>query len=175
MTPGDPFVPAPDASSHHRIAVLAPPASVYRAILHLDLRESFVIRSLFRLRGLPDWSATLEGFQRLGFILLAAKENTEVVLGVAGRFWTPSGELQRLTPEAFRTFDREGFAKATWSFAIQENEGGVTELRTTTNVQCFGRSARRWFNYYWLLVGPFSAWTRRESLKIIKRHAEEQR
>jgi hypothetical protein len=168
----DVFVPQPDVSSHHRIAVLAPPSRVYRAILQLDLRESFVIRRLFQLRGMPEWAATFEGFQRLGFILLAAEENAEVVLGIAGRFWTRSGELQRLTPEAFRTFAREGFAKATWSFAVQENDDGSTELRTTTNVQCFGRSARRWFNYYWLLVRPFSAWTRREALKIIKRHAE---
>jgi hypothetical protein len=174
VTPGDPFVPTPDVSSHHRIAVRAPPSSVYRAILQLDLRESFVIRHLFQLRGMPAWAATFDGIQRLGFILLFAEEDTQVVLGVAGRFWTPSGELQRLTPEAFRTFDREGFAKATWSFAIHENEGGSTELRTTTNVQCFGRSARRRFNLYWLLVGPFSSWTRREALKIIKRHAERQ-
>jgi hypothetical protein len=169
---GDTFVPTPDVSSHHRIVVLAPPSRVYRAILQLDLRESFVIRHLFQLRGMPEWAATFEGFQRLGFILLTVEENANVVLGVAGRFWTRSGELQRLTPEAFRAFARDGFAKATWSFSIHENEDGSSDLRTTTNVECFGPSARRRFKFYWLLVGPFSAWTRREALKIIKRQAE---
>jgi hypothetical protein len=152
--------------------VLAPPSCVYSAILQLDLRESPIIRRLFQLRGMPAWAATFDGFQRLGFILLTAEKDARVVLGIAGRFWTHSGDLQRLTPADFGAFAREGFAKATWTFDIKEDGGGVTGLRTTTNVQCFGRSARRRFTCYWLLVRPFSGWIRREALKVIKRHAE---
>jgi len=170
--PGDAFLQTADVVTQHDIAVLAAPASVYRATLELDLRESPVIRRLFELRGLPAWAATFEGLQRLGFILLATEENASVVLGVAGRFWTPSGDLQRLTPEAFRTFARPGFAKATWSFSIQASAGGHSELRTGTKIQCFGSRARSLFKAYWVLVGPFSGWTRRETLKIIKVRAE---
>jgi hypothetical protein len=141
-------------------------------MLELDLRESPVIRRLFQLRGLPAWAATFEGLQRLGFILLATEENASIVLGVAGRFWTPSGDLQRLTPEAFRTFARPGFAKATWSFAVHASPAGHSELRTGTRIQCFGGRARTLFKTYWLLVGPFSGWTRRETLRVIKARAE---
>jgi len=171
--PGDTFVQMADVVTRHDIAVFATPASVYRATLELDLRDSPVIRRLFKLRGLPAWAATFEGLQRLGFILLATEENASIVLGVAGRFWTPSGDLQRLTPEAFRTFARPGFAKATWSFDIQPSAGGHSELRTGTRIQCFGGRARSLFKAYWVLVGPFSGWIRRETLRIIKVRAEE--
>ncbi len=171
--PGDAFVQAVDVATEHYIVVSAAPAFVYRAILELDLRESVVIRRLFQLRGIPARAATFEGLQQLGFSLLATRENSSVLLGVAGRFWTLSGNLQHLTPEGFRTFACPGFAKATWSFAIRASAGGCSELRTCTQIQCFGRRARSVFKAYWFLVGPFSGWTRREALRIIKARAED--
>jgi hypothetical protein len=169
---GDAFLQRADVASQHSVSVSASPACVYRAVLELDLRTSRTIRHLLRFRGMPAWVGTLEGLQRLGFILLTTEENREIVLGVAGRFWTLRGDLQRLTPDAFRTFARDGFAKATWSFSIEPGHGGMTELRTATKIQCFGPAARRRFKIYWLFVGPVSGWVRREVLRTIKRQAE---
>jgi hypothetical protein len=171
--PGDAFVQAVDVATEHRIVVSAMPAFVYQAILELDLRESVVIRRLFQLRGIPARAATFDGLQQLGFNLLATRKNCSVVLGVAGRFWTRSGNLQHLTPEGFRSFACPGFAKATWSFTIRASTGGCSELRTCTKIQCFGGRARSLFKAYWFVVGPFSGWTRREALRIIKARAED--
>lgn len=169
----DAFVPTADVATQHSLAVLASPAAVYRAILQCDLRESPVIRRLFQLRGMPASAATFEGLQRLGFVLLTEEENAGIALGVAGRFWTLSGDLQRLTPEAFHTFARSGFAKAAWSLSVHASAGGYSELQTSTRIQCFGSGARRLFRAYWCVVGPFSGWIRREALRIIKARAED--
>jgi hypothetical protein len=168
----DEFLPQFDFAEHHSITINAPAESVYAAIGTLDLSNSKVIRGLFRLRGLPASSLSLEGLLRMGFIPLGENPSQELLLGVVGKFWTRRADLQCLDPGDFREFDRAGYAKAAWNFGIAQQNDGMTRLTTETRIHCTDLKARRRFRLYWSVIGPFSAWIRRESLRILKDRLE---
>lgn len=178
----DDFLPDYHAVERHAIGVAAPAERVYSAVRTLNLGESRIVRWLFALRGLPlllsghqrrgapRW--TLDSLLGAGFILLGEDPPREILLGLVGKFWTPTGERVRLDAEGFRRFDRPGFAKAAWNFSLAESVSGETWLKTETRVFCLDAAARCRFRAYWLVVRPFSGWTRREALRAIKRAAE---
>ncbi len=166
----DEYLPAWDVRKRHTTTVRASVAATWEALLGLDLGRSRIVRVLFALRGLPASAMTWQGLERLRFIRLAEEPPRELLLGIVGRFWTPTGHLQRLTPEEFAAFDRPRFAKAVWNFHIEERGDGLLELSTETRVRCTSGGAL--FRLYWFFVGPFSGWVRREMLRLIKREAE---
>lgn len=107
------------------------------------------------------------------FILLGERQNEELLLGLVGRFWTPSGKLLRLDAKGFRNFDDPGYAMAVWNFTLREQLDKSVQLETETRVFCTDAASRRRFKFYWLIIGAFSGLIRREVLQAIKRNAEE--
>jgi hypothetical protein len=164
----DEFLPRYDVAERHAMEVRAPVEQVWEAIVNLDMSQSRVIRGLFRLRGMPPASFTLRGLQRVGFVLLGEEPNREMVLGLVGKFWTPRGDLQRVDVDGFRAFNKEGYAKAAWNFALAPQVDGTVRVTTETRVLCLDERSRRRFRLYWLVIGPFSGWIRREALGIIR-------
>ena len=167
----DEFLPVYDFHETHDVAVGAPAARVYRAVLEADLCESWIVRTLFRLRGLPAEKVTLRTMRQMRFEILGERADREIVLGLAGRFWTPAGDLREVDAGNFRAFDEKGCAKAAWNFSLEE-QGGATRLATETRIQCLDEASRRSFSVYWTLIAPFSGWIRREMLATIKSKAE---
>ena len=167
----DLFLPEYDFSETHDIRIRATAETVFRALNAVDLCESAVIRLLFRLRGLPTQAMTLREMQRLRFEVLGESENRELLLGLAGRFWTIKGDLRKISSQNFRGFDEKGFAKAVWNFTLDETEGEVC-LTTETRIKCLDAESRKKFGFYWTLIQPFSALIRKEILKTIKKRAE---
>jgi hypothetical protein len=173
----DDFLPNSDVRERHRIKVNAPVDKVYAAVRRLDISRAKLSMLLFRLRGIPAGISapscfSLEDFLKMRFILLGERLDEELLLGLVGRFWTPSGELLRLDPGAFRGFDEPGYAKAAWHFTLTKQSGGTVLLETETRVYCLDEVSRRRFRLYWLLVGAFSGLIRRDILKVIKQSAE---
>ena len=179
----DEYLPTYDVVERHQIDINVPVGTVYAAVRALDLNDSPVIRWLFTLRELPALlfsrqkraerrALTLDRLMEVGFILLGERPQHELLLGAVGRFWTPSGDLQHLAIEGFRNFERPGYAKVAWNFSVSERTDDVTRLATETRAYCLDGGTRRWFRLYWLLIGPFSALTRKEMLRVIKRKAE---
>jgi len=160
-----------DFSETHDIRILGTAENVFRALNTVDLCESAVVRWLFRLRGLPTRGTTLREMKRLRFEVLGEKENRELLLGLAGRFWTIRGDLRQINSSNFREFDERGFAKAVWDFSLVE-EAGETRLITETRIKCLDAESRKKFGFYWTLIQPFSALIRKELLKAIKQRAE---
>ncbi len=167
----DLFLPEYDFSETHDIRIRATAETVFRALNEVDLCESAMIRWLFRLRGMPTRKMTLREMQRLRFEVLGESENRELLLGLAGRFWTIKGDLQKINSQNFREFNEKGFAKAVWNFSLDEAEG-ETRLTTETRIKCLDAESRKKFGFYWTLIQPFSALIRKEILKAIKRRAE---
>ncbi|MDQ3750566.1 MAG: hypothetical protein M3367_16350 [Acidobacteriota bacterium] len=167
----DLFLPEYDFSETHDIKIRATAENVFHALHEVDLCESAVIRWLFRLRGLPTREMTLRGMQRLRFEVLGESENRELLLGLAGRFWTIKGDLREINSQNFREFNEKGFAKAAWNFLLDEAEA-ETCLTTETRIKCLDAESRKKFGFYWTLIQPFSALIRKEILKAIKQRAE---
>lgn len=172
----DDFLPAYDVCKRHRTKVRAPVDEVYAAVRQLDLSRAKLSMLLFRLRGIPAPPCfTLDDLLKMRFILLGERPNEELLLGLVGRFWTPSGELRRLDSKGFRDFNEKGYAKAAWNFSLSELPDGSVLLGTETRVFCTDEVSRRRFRLYWLIVGAFSGLIRREVLRAVKRNAERSR
>ncbi|HSC77674.1 MAG TPA: hypothetical protein VLB32_03845 [Candidatus Acidoferrales bacterium] len=175
----DEALPAYDVAARYCIGINAPLERVYDAVQRVDLTQSTITRWLLALRGLsrPSRKATLTLADVIagGFIPLAEDRPREFLLGLVGKFWTPTGCVQRLDAAGFRNFSQPGFAKAVWNFSLREKGDGLTELATETRVLCLDAQSRRRFRLYWFFVGPFSGWMRKEALRLVKQEAERKR
>lgn len=179
----DEFMPEPMFAERHAVRVAAPPERAWEAVRALDLRGSPVIRGLFALRSVPALLAgnrrargpglgsTMDELLRSGFVLLAERAPREIVLGLTGRFWTPTGSLSRVEADEFRDFTRPGVALAAWNFTILPTDEGSL-VATETRVRCTDDAAHRSFRRYWRVIRPFSGLVRREALRAIRRAAE---
>lgn len=167
----DEFLPSYEFVERHHIDVQAGPDRVWVAVRDLDLGKSLLTRGLFLMRGLPIASLSLDGLLDYGFVLLGERPSQEILLGLVGRFWLPTGGIVRIEASEFQTFDEPGYGKVAWNFALAEYGAGI-EVSTETRIACTDESARRWFRIYWVVVRPFSGIIRTEALKAIKREAE---
>ena len=181
----DAAMPRWDVVERHATRVRAPATRAYHAVRTADLAGSGVVKLLFALRSLPALvatggraglgrpGATLDGLQRSGFVLLAEEPGREIVLGIVGRFWRPSGGVLKLTADEWRAFDRPGYAVGAWNFAVESAGAAECVITTETRVRCTDAASLRRFRAYWLVVGPFSALIRREMLRTLRRAAEQ--
>ena len=178
------FVPEPDAQEVHRIGIAAAPEAVYEALWSVDFGGLPVVRGLMALRALPARilrpgscapgrrRATLHTLLEMGFGKLAEQPGREVVLGLTGRFWRPTGNVLPFRAEDFAGPVPPGLARAAWNFAVEEQRPGHTVLSTETRVVCGDAASRRRFRAYWLVVRPFSGLIRRAMLRAVKRACE---
>lgn len=105
-------------------------------------------------------------------MLLDEKPNEEIVIGVVGKFWQLTGNIQHIPPDRFVKFEENGFAKAAWNFSLRSEATNKSILTTETRIRCTDESSRRKFKRYWAFIGPFSGIIRKEMLRVIKRDAE---
>jgi len=161
VRPLDDWLPEFDVRELHERRVAARPEASFAAALGIPVAPDRLVGTLFRLRGLPR-GGTMESVLRgIGFAELA-RTPTSLVLGAAGRPWSPRGGIVR--------WDGAGpgnvrMALALW--AVPAGDGSL--LVTETRVAAVDASARRAFRRYWLAVGPFSALVRRRWLVASER------
>lgn len=179
------FAPHPDAVEVHQLEIAAPDHAVYRALWTANLGGSPVIRGLLGLRALPEsvlhpgrrrrptQSLTLSTLIEAGFGRLAEEPQREIVLGVAGRFWRPTGNILPFREANFHGPVAPGFARAVWNFSVQAIDRERTLLSTETRVVCGDAASRRKFRAYWLLVRPFSGLIRVLMLRAVRRACED--
>lgn len=171
----DAFLPDYDFSEKHETSVRASAEKVYAAVNSADLSGSWIIRGLLTLRGLGRPSSktlTLSEMTKDGFAILGEKPDEEILLGLAGKFWTLGGCLQKIDAENFREFHAKGYAKAAWNFSLAETVKGEVRLETETRVQCLDEASLESFRFYWRIIRPFSGLIRQEMLRLIKQKAE---
>jgi hypothetical protein len=177
------FAPNPDAVEVHTIRVAARPDVVYRVLWTIDFGKSPIVSGLLTLRSLPERirtrgtalrgrKLTLRAIMDAGFGRLAEEPNRELVLGVSGRFWRISGNLEPFRPEAFSQPVPAGMARAVWNFVVLPQGEGETVLSTETRVTCGDTASRFKFRLYWLVIRPLSGLIRVIMLRAIRRTAE---
>jgi hypothetical protein len=182
----DDIVPTYDAASRHAIWVAAPPARVYEVARNADLGRPWPVRLLMGMRALPAWLATVlrgsrstpghsEAPRRVGaasFTLIAEAPGEEFVLGIMGRFWTPTGGLVPATADTFRLPPPAGLAQGIWNFRVSPSASG-TELSTETRVRCGDEATRRHFERYWRVIRGGSSLIRGSMLRHIRSTAQQ--
>ena len=181
----DDLIPRYDARSRHAIRIAASPARVYEVARRMDLGSPMVVRILMGIRAAPAWlAARLRGGsasaaeqvtrRRVGagaFTLLAEAPGEEFVLGIMGRFWSPTGGVVAASADRFRHPPPLGLAQGIWNFRVIPHESG-TELSTETRVRCGDEASRRRFLRYWRVIRFGSGLIRRSMLRRIRAAAE---
>lgn len=175
----DAYLPRYDVCEFHSLRIDAPPERAIAAGRELRGADSALFMVLMGLRGLPtllrgrriSYSRPLVAeFERAGFFALAERRD-ELVLGVVGRFWRPTGGMRRMDAAEFEAFAEPGWAKAALNFRAVPADGGATMLTTETRVLCTDPVSRRHFRRYWRIVHPGSAAIRMSWLRAIRRRA----
>lgn len=167
----DEFLSEYDFEEKHSMAIHADAATVYEAAQTANFGESWIVRTLLTLRGMSADALTLRNLSYSKFRILGERPASELLIGLAGKFWTPWGDLQDVNSDNFKAFDRSGYAKAVWNFSVSA-DGENTRLTTETRINCLDEGSRRNFGFYWTFVRPFSGLIRMEMLRLIKRKAE---
>jgi hypothetical protein len=168
----DQVLPKYDEREYHQIDIRGDRREVYQTVRSIDFSDSIIIRTLFRLRGLPTASANLDGLLQVGFLLLDEIPPEEFVLGLVGKFWTYRAQILKLDAVQYGEFNQRGYAKLAWNFAIQESAPGLVRLSTETRIVCTDDHSRSRFKLYWTLIGKFSGLTRKEMLRVVKKWVE---
>jgi hypothetical protein len=178
----DAVLPEFDVSKRYRVGIRASPDRVFEEVLRYDFGRSRVTGLLMALRGYggrirraaaKEPGTLPESLARFGFVPLAEAPGEELVFGLIGQFWRPSGGLRSVSAAEFTSFRDPGFAKAAWNLRVaRTSDPAVTELSTETRVACYGDSARRKFLLYWRVVEPFSGLIRWSLLRGVRRAAE---
>ena len=166
----DEFLPKYDFVEKHDIKILASSETVIGTIDEIDFCESPIVRALLFLRGMPSAKMRLRDLRKTNFEILG-KCDDELLIGLAGKFWTLTGKMQKVNSDNFRAFNKKGFAKAVWNFSVDEI-GNESRLKTETRIRCLDDESRRSFGFYWTFIQPFSGLIRCEMLKIVKKKAE---
>lgn len=174
----DDALPIFDYGNRHTRVIATEPEHVWRALERYEFSRdaSLVVRALFLLRGLPLRRGNpREVLTAYGFSVLAERPGEEIVVGTTGRFWAirELGNMEAPRDlDAFRAFDRPGWAKAVMAFRVEARDGCHTKLTTETRVYCVDDAARIRFAPYWRLIRMFSGWIRRDMLRGVARIAE---
>ncbi|MGR6916078.1 hypothetical protein ACU635_17710 [[Actinomadura] parvosata] len=171
----DRLMPRPDAAERHSILIPASRDQVWHAIKHPDPTDIRLAKPLFALRDLASRLRNGHAQRDLpSFTTLAENPGHEIVNGVIGQWWR-LGRAENVSSvtdlDGFLAFDRPGFAKATFSFLLDDAGAGRIRLVTETRIQATGPEARRAFLRYWLLIRLGSGLVRRVMLSAIRARA----
>jgi hypothetical protein len=181
----DDIFPTYDVSSRHAIWIGASPAEVYEVARHADLGRPWLVRVLVGLRAVPAALATMlrrrhpepthqKAVGRIPFTVIAETAGEEFVLGIMGRFWSPTGGVVTAQADRFWHPPPPGLAQGVWNFRVTPSGSG-TVLTTETRVRCGDPVTLRQFGRYWRIVRPGSGLIRRSMLRYIRQEAQRRR
>lgn len=191
----DDFTPAVDVGLMEHLVVDAPPDVTYEKVGELRFTNirTPLVRAMLVARGLPRLLRSLRrgGLRRwrrhhavpdeftvddlvMGttWVLLGEHPGSEIVLGAAGRFWTPIIRWREVTADDFATYDRPGSGTIAVSFSVHPYGAGKTLLTHEVRVRLTDPFSRRVCGWYWRVMRPFAHLLARGMLHAIRRDAE---
>jgi hypothetical protein len=172
----DRFIPEYEVAERHETRVAAPGDVTYQAACDFDLRESPLIRTIFRARELllgapaaPNApSRLLELTLQAGWRTLAEDPGRELVVGTITRPWEARVSFHPLAPDVFAAFDEPGYVKIVWTVCVDPVEDRSSVFRTVTRVQTTDTGSREKFRRYWAVFSPGILLIRYEVLRIVR-------
>ncbi|XAZ82172.1 hypothetical protein A6C57_27995 (plasmid) [Fibrella sp. ES10-3-2-2] len=164
----DKYLPAYDFNELHSITVKATATGIYDKMLGCNVSRSFLIRFLFRVRGMSKPLRAIEQLTSLGFIKLDEQPGKEIVYGMITTSPTFDCCQPNFPPASFNQYTSASIIKAVINFQLQEQNNSTHIISTETRVWCGSSQMRARFRWYWFFVKPFSQLIRRSVLKQMK-------
>ncbi|QBQ98022.1 hypothetical protein [Paraburkholderia pallida] len=182
VTPFSRFLPGCTFYERHEAPVAGvAPARIIDAVATFDMRSDPVVDTLLRVR---EWPARLAQHiggaarERFGFgtFTLLHRDEHELSLGLAGRFWRPDfGLVDVANADAFLALARRDVAKLVVRFRVNELGVGESRLITETFVHCPSWHTKAMMTPYWIAIRASSGWIRRRTLASVARALAAQR
>jgi hypothetical protein len=165
----DEFTPYFDFALGEHVVVDAPPEQTYRALGRRGPAAAVLgwARPLGASR--PHTSVpAFEDLLRCGRWVVLGESRREIVLGAAGRFWTPAMDWQQITPGEFSTFSRP--RRGTIAVAFSVLPYGLRRSLLTLEIRSTVADpvARRWAEWYWHTTQPAARLAAKDTLHAIR-------
>lgn len=164
----DKYLSAYDFNEFHSIKVNASANGIYEIMLSCDVSRSFLIRFLFRLRGMPKHLYTINHLTSMGFIKLDEQPGKEIAYGIITTSPTFNCCLSNISPASFIQNTNASTIKAVINFKLQEKNNSNHIISTETRIWCGSRAMKTKFRLYWFFIKPFSQLIRKAMLKQMK-------
>ncbi len=177
----DRYIPKPEVAEHHQIAIDAPADVVLAAAKEMEVLDSPLIRTVFRLRemalgGEPDTRphppTLMEQMQSIGWVVLAEKAGREIVFGSVTQPWHAKPVFRSIPPGQFKDFSEPGYVKIAWTLRADPVDDSHSIFQSDTRVCTTDEDARERFRNYWSFVAPGVELIRLAMLRPLKRAAE---
>ena len=180
-----------EARTFSAVVVEAGTEQAYQAVRALDPdrvgRSVPFMQLMVRLRDLParlgrrargavpaDPEGLASEQYRQAFLLIDEEPGTEFVIGMIGKFMSPTQmEFRRFDPPQFAGFGEPGYGKVATSFLVLPYGTGRSLLCTETRTATTDPDSARQFRRYWKVIGPFAGYIMRRWLTLAKQHAEQ--
>ncbi|MEU3764859.1 hypothetical protein AB0E55_07315 [Amycolatopsis keratiniphila] len=185
----DRFAPKPAFSVLRHRVVDADTATTYAALRGFDFMEvgGPFVHAAGWVRGLPERFRRGRGPSvptRLTFddmttgsdwVILGEQPGTELVAGVAGKFWQPVIEWRRVEPGEFAEFIEPGYGKIVLSLSVRRYGERRSLLSYDIRVTLTDSVSLARFRLYWAVASPFIKAIHAATLRTIARDAENAR
>jgi hypothetical protein len=179
MSTLDRFIPVPRLREVDAVDVPTSAARAYAFLRHLDMARAPFVRGLFALRALPDRlrgrqaaaaTMTLDDITRgaSGFRVLA-DDGASFAAGAIGQVWKPQIPFREVPRDAFVAFTEPGWAKVAWEVRCEPRGAAHCHVAVEVRVTATDDESWRRFQRYFRLIGPFSRFIRRRTLRRVER------
>ena len=177
----DRVMPLYDMVERHHVRVAAPPEVTLAAAHDMDLRDSRLVRAIFRGRELMVGAAPpqaepprglVASVLAIGWGVLENQPDHEIVLGAVTKPWEPNPVFRDLRPGEFAPFAEPDYVKIAWTLRVDPADGGGCVFRTETRAMATDIDARTKFRRYWAMVSPGVAVIRCALTAAVKQEAE---
>ncbi|MQA93956.1 MAG: hypothetical protein GEV11_04675 [Streptosporangiales bacterium] len=172
----DEVLPEYDATIVEFRLVEAAPEVAYASVAGFDPKSvhSAALDGLFALRDLAWRFARAAKNAETGdpdvWTKLGERPGRELVVGTAGRFWTPRVEWRSVTAEAFGRLNEPGIGRIAVGFAVRPYGTARTLISYEARTSLPDERSRSAFLAYWLLVRGPAAVVMRTQLRTIARN-----
>jgi hypothetical protein len=177
------LIPNPQLLEIDSVDVAAPASRVWDIVRDGDLASSTPIRALFRLRVLASRDAQstplalrIDGMrsspERPGFQILADDPPNEVAVGAIGKVWKLDIPFVHVADDlAYSQFSEPGFVKVAWAIRVVPRGPQSSHVELEVRVAATDVASWRKFRRYFRVIGPFSRFIRRSTLRALARNA----
>lgn len=132
------------------------------------------IAAIPRMAAPPAPEALAREQYRDAFLLIDEEPGVEFVIGMIGKFMSPTQmEFRRFDPPDFAAFAEPGYGKVAVNFLVLPYGTGRSLLCTETRTATTDPVSASRFRRYWKVIGPFAGYIMRHWLTLAKQHAEQ--